>query len=297
MHLFVINPNAGNGNGLQVWSSIERECKQNSIPYAAYISVSSDEAVERVKAHLEQYPRSAIGVIGGDGTIHSLLQTIADMGGVLAVIPSGSGNDTARGFGIPMDPLSAFSMIQQGKIQQADMVHSHGRWTLTALATGFDSAVADAVNRSFYKRWCNRLRLGPLAYLIGIVQTLFTYKPTSMSITIDEEILTYDRIWLAAISNVNSYGGGIRICPEARADDGQLDVCIVHGCSRFTLLRILPTVFSGKHVHLPQVVMKRGRRIHMQPNEAVVTFGDGEYVGVGRFEAQLYPSVIRIFVP
>ncbi|MGZ9585505.1 diacylglycerol/lipid kinase family protein [Paenibacillus marinisediminis] len=297
MNLFIINPRAGNGNGLNVWSLVERECKKQRVPYVAYLSDSPEEAEDRVRTHLEQYPNSVVAVIGGDGTIHRLLSVIEQRSGILAIIPAGSGNDTARGFGIPMDPLGALRVIVQGKIQQVDMLKSHGRWTLTALATGFDSAVADVVNRSFYKRWCNKLRLGQVAYLIGIIHTLFTFKPTSMSIRIDDETITLDRVWLAAISNVNSYGGGIRICPEARADDGLFDMCIVHGCSRMTLLRLLPTVFTGKHVNLSYVTMRRGRRIQVEPISEVITIGDGEPVGVGTFEAQLHPNQISMYVP
>ena len=297
MHLFVINPLAGNGNGLAIWSAVERECMQQGMPYAAYISDSPEEAATRVKQHLERYSRSVIAVIGGDGTIHRLLPVIAEHGGVLAVIPAGSGNDTARGFGIPLDPLRALRVIINGKTNQVDLLHSHGVWTLTALATGFDSAVADAVNRSTYKRWCNRLKLGPVAYLIGIAQTLFTYKPASMTIQVDDETYSFERIWLTAISNVSSYGGGIRICPEAKADDGMLDMCIVHGCSRWTLLRLLPTVFTGKHVNLKYVTMKRGRRIQVQPSQSVLTIGDGEPIGAGKFEALLHPRRIDIHVP
>lgn len=299
MHLFVINPRSGNGNGLKVWSMVERECKKQQIAYEAYLSQDAESASVRVKQHLSQYEHAVIVVIGGDGTIHQLLPIIVQHGGILAVIPAGSGNDTARGFGIPMNPLRALRTIMNGNIKHVDMMqsHEHGEWTLTALATGFDSAVADVVNRSFYKRWCNRLKLGSVAYLIGIIHTLFTFKPTTMTVHIDDETFTYDRIWLAAISNVNSYGGGIRICPEARADDGLLDICLVHGCNRFTLLRLLPTVFTGKHVHLPQVVLKRGKKIRVQPGHSVLTIGDGEPVGSGMFEAELHPKHIRMCVP
>lgn len=299
MHLFVINPRSGNGNGLKVWSMVESECKKQGIVYKAYVSQDAATAAERVQQHLSQFANAIVVIIGGDGTIHQLLPTIVEHGGILAVIPAGSGNDTARGFGIPKDPIGALRTVMIGKIQPVDMMRSHeqGEWTLTALATGFDSAVADAVNRSFYKRWCNRLKLGSVAYLIGIIHTLFTFKPTTMTVHIDDSTYTYDRIWLAAISNVNSYGGGIRICPEARADDGLLDICLVHGCNRLTLLRLLPTVFTGKHVHLPQVVLKRGKKVSIQPAHSVLTIGDGEPVGRGRFEAQLHPDHIRMCVP
>lgn len=299
MHLFVINPHSGNGNGLKVWSRVERECINKELDYVAYLSQDARSAAERVKQHLTQYTHAIVVIIGGDGTIHQLLPVIVEYGGILAVIPAGSGNDTARGFGIPMDPVNALRTALKGNIRSVDMMQSHeqGEWTLTALATGFDSAVADAVNRSFYKRWCNRLKLGPVAYLIGIVHTLFTFKPTTMTVHIDDSTYTYDRIWLAAISNVNSYGGGIRICPEARADDGLLDICLVHGCSKWTLLRLLPTVFTGKHVHLPQVVLKRGKKISIQPAHDVLTIGDGEPIGSGRFEAKLLPEHIRMCIP
>lgn len=297
LNLFVINRHAGNGNGQHVWTDIEPRYRKLGIPYAACVSTTPEQAEEQVKAHLVTYPYADVIVIGGDGTIHRMLPLLAGTHATLGIIPAGSGNDTARGFGIPSEPIGALEVMLAGERRLIDLIKAHDRWTLTAIANGFDAAVADIVNRSVYKRWCNLLKIGPVAYLIGIIHMLFTYRPTNVEINIDGEKSQYRNVWLTAISNVNSYGGGIRICPAARADDGKLDICIVHNCSRFTFIRLLPTVFSGKHVKLRYVAMKRGSIIDVKSSQSIVSIGDGERIGTTPFTACIHPGKLNIYAP
>ncbi len=298
MNMFVINGSAGNGNALRVWKKIEPKYRQSKQPYAVCLSTSPEEAEERVKQHLEQYPNCSIIVVGGDGTIHRMLPLLASTEAALGIIPAGSGNDTARGFKLPLEPDEALKVILKANTRSVDLLHAYGTWTLTALATGFDAEVAHVVDTSWYKPWCNRLGLGSIAYLLGIVQMLIRYKPVDAVIEVDGESQHYKRVWLSAVANTSTYGGGIRICPQARSDDGQFDLCVVHRASRIKLILLLPTVLFGKHTKLRRYVeMRRGRSARIEPIHAQLTIGDGELVGRTPYTAELHAGKLRLHIP
>ncbi|MBN3524695.1 diacylglycerol/lipid kinase family protein [Paenibacillus apiarius] len=295
--LFVVNRNAGHGKGLRVWREIEARLQRFGTSYTACVTATSEEAEMRVRMHIDRHPRTSVIVIGGDGTIHRLLPLLTGTEVALGVIPAGSGNDTARGFHLPTEPLSALNIILHGRRRIVDLIQLNGEWTLTALATGFDADVAETVNRSCYKRWCNRLGLGSAAYLIGAAETLSRFKPADANVRVNGIERRYKDVWLTAIANVPSYGGGIRICPQAMPDDGELDICIVHGCNRRTLLRLFPTVLTGKHVELPYVTMLRGQEVHIESSIPRITYGDGERSGMTPLQAVIAPGRLQLLVP
>lgn len=297
MYLFVINPRSGGGAGQRSWLRIERLLKERAAEYEALHTESASSAGSDVMQALSRRERwSACVVIGGDGTIHSVLEALRTLGVPLGIVPAGSGNDTARAFGIPLEPKAALGAALDGIRVPADLLAGNG-YTLTAVASGFDAQVAENVNTSRYKRVCNALHAGRLAYLIGILHTLITFKPCRASIVCDGQEHTFEDVWLASVCNLPSYGGGLLIAPQARPDDGRLDVCIVHGCSRMQLLRLFPTVLKGSHVSLPFVTMLRGTSAAVSFERERPAIGDGESLGRGALAVRCEPGALTVLAP
>ncbi|OAB36827.1 lipid kinase [Paenibacillus macquariensis subsp. defensor] len=298
MYLFVINKKSGNGNGFRTWLKVRSILQSRQIPYRYIFTENSDQAVRLLTETLQQpQPWQAVAIIGGDGTIHSILPILQETGIPLAVIPAGSGNDTARSFGIPFDTVGALNVLLTGHSQAIDLISTSGTLTLTALAIGFDAQVAENVNRSTYKKWCNTLRAGRVAYIIGILHTLLTFRPGRASVACDNDTTTYESTWMTAISNVPSYGGGFKIAPQALPNDGQLDICVVHGCTRLQLLRLFPRVLTGNHVTLPFVTMLRGRVISINNEHPRLALGDGENIPHLSYNSILCPSALQMMLP
>ncbi|MFF2483154.1 diacylglycerol/lipid kinase family protein [Paenibacillus sp. NPDC058071] len=328
MLLFAVNPSAGNGRGKRAWSIVEAELNRRSIAYEAIILNNMENAYKEMSDRLEKLgPQGtgkldAIAVIGGDGTLHGLLPLFVGSGVPVGIIPAGSGNDTARHFRIPHKPLAALRKLLDGRAVPIDLIRTKLKlpsassqadqdelqrpsFTITAVAAGFDSAIAAAVDRSFYKSWCNRLGIGSFAYVIGVLQTLFAYRPTAIEVTIDGVMQRFERSWLSAIASTSSYGGGLRICPEANAADGKLDICIVHSCSTLQLLFLLPTLLLGAHTKLRYVTMLQGASVRLRPvpvksgkgeaslNHPIEAYGDGERLGEVPLESVVLPSSLR----
>lgn len=295
VYLFIINPRAGGGAGSKVWQRAERLLKSRGTPYRSLFTASAEEAGAQImEALAERTDWAAAVVVGGDGTVHSALPALRASGVPLGVIPAGSGNDTARGFRIPREPEAAVELALAATPVPADLLAGGGGCSLTAIASGFDAAVAENVNASLYKRLCNAVKAGRLAYLIGVIHTLITYRTSRVTVTCDGQEQTYDNAWLVAVCGLPSYGGGLPICPQASADDGLLDVCVVHGCGRLRLLRLLPRLLRGSHVTLPYVAMLRGRSVTAAFAEPRPVIGDGERLGAQPLAVRCEPAALRV---
>lgn len=295
MYLFVINEHSGGGGGRHIWDYIERILVQRGISYQYIFSKSAEEAQSFLSTRLKSKDRyKAVGVVGGDGTVHSILPALRGTGVPFSVIPAGSGNDTARGLNIPKHTLAALEVLLSGTPSLTDLITIPGHSTLTALAIGFDAEVAHNVNNSFYKKVCNFLRMGRVAYIIGVIHTLIKFQPAKLTVTIDKDVHIYDSAWMTSINNVTSYGGGLMICPQAITDDGLLDICIVHDCSRFKLLFLFPLVLTGKHVDLPYVTIKRGTHISVHSEATRLVIGDGELIATTPISASVETGALLV---
>ncbi|CAM3103760.1 diacylglycerol kinase family protein [Paenibacillus sediminis] len=298
MYLFVVNKKSANGGGYRTWKQIETMLKHRRIPYKLIYTESPDQAQALVTEMLS-LPEEwrAVAVIGGDGTIHSVLPALRGQTIPLAVIPAGSGNDTARAFHIPFKPADSLDVMLNGTARQIDLISTSGDPTVTALAIGFDAEIAHTVNNRWYKKFCNMLRIGSVAYIIGLLELLVTFKPAKVTLSIDGETKEYDDTWMTAVSNIPSYGGGMRICPQAQSNDGILDICIVHRCTRLQLFRMFPTVLSGQHVNLPFVTMLRGRTVTVQSERPFLGIGDGELVTTTPLTASVDEGALFVLCP
>ncbi|WP_169306736.1 diacylglycerol/lipid kinase family protein [Cohnella pontilimi] len=295
MILFVVNLRSGNGRGERVWRTVENELNRRNITFAKIVGASSEEALRQAEDIIRNQPVRAVAAVGGDGTLHSILPLAIEYNLPIGVIPCGSGNDTALAFRLPKDPVAALDVLLAGDAQPADYMKtwrddSDSHPSLISVAIGLDGAVAEDVNGSRYKKWCNRLGAGPLAYIIGLIRMLAVYRPQTMTITIDGVRREIPNAWLTAVANLPTYGGGLKICPDARSDDGLLHVCVVHDCTVLQLLRVFPTVLRGSHVRSRFVTMLSGQEVTVEAPEPLLAYGDGEPAGTTPLRAEIVPG-------
>lgn len=302
MILFVVNENSGNGRGKKIWAKVEARLRDDGAEYVKIATESESEAVTLVGERLKRGKLKAVAVVGGDGTLHGLLPVLAGSGIPLGLIPSGSGNDTSRSLSIPNDPIKALAILLEGRTRRIDLLETsttRGRrqLTLTAVAIGLDATVAADVNRSGYKKWCNKLGIGSLAYVIGLLRALARFRSRPIKVTIDGTVHEFRRGWLSAVSNVSSYGGGLKICPNALPDDGHLHVCIVHDCSVPRILYLFPTVLAGKHIRQKRfVTILSGTSVTVETPSSMLAFGDGEPSGETPISAAIRPRQLDFLI-
>jgi diacylglycerol kinase (ATP) len=275
LFIFVVNKNSGKGNALKVLGEVELLLQSKKMDYQVLITESREDVLQ-LRTLLKNVHTKISGVIalGGDGTSQEVINQLVGTEYPFSVIPTGSGNDFARARGIDRNLKREVERIIGGRQEKVDLMKVNNRYCLTVIGLGFDGMVAQVTNQMRFKKW-----FGSLAYILSVLKVLRTYKPSSVRLTIDGEYIHYDKVWLIAIANYPYYGGGMKICPYATSQDGLVDICIVHGLSRWKLLLLFPSVFKGGHVKQKGVNMIQGREIIVNSGKPLITHGDGEIIG------------------
>ena len=254
---------------------------------------SAAETSQLIRTALE-VGTDAVAVVGGDGTISLAAQQLAGTGVPLGVIPTGTGNDFAAHLGIPqLEPERAADVIAARSARTVDLARvSRPDGTTqvytTVLASGFDSAVNDRANRMRWPR-------GDSRYTVALLLEFVFLKPLPFTMHVDDERVEGPFV-LAAVGNTRTYGGGIPICPHARADDGLLDITIVRPRGRLHLLRLLPTVYRGTHVELAEVETYRGRTVRLEA-PGVTAYADGDPIAALPITVDAEPGALIVFAP
>ncbi|WP_066396892.1 diacylglycerol/lipid kinase family protein [Cytobacillus eiseniae] len=287
---FIINPQAKNGYCQKVWSKIEQLLLEKGISYEAFFTNYRGHAKEiaRKLAEKEEGRKTLIIAVGGDGTMHEVVNGAASFQHVnLSYIPGGSGNDFSRGFGIPKDPVAALNQLLNkedleatltdlGKVSKKD---GEAIYFINNMGVGLDASIAREVNESKIKGYLNRLSLGKLAYVYFLLKNLVTFKKSAMEIVIDGKLSTYENAWFVSVSNQPFYGGGMKISPNASPFDDQLNITVVHKISRLKILFVFITVFWGGHVAFKGVEAFTGKEIRISSLHPLPVHADGEDIG------------------
>ena len=280
MWLVLSNPTSGGGAGQRYRELTLELLKERSIPFRDITSSSYTAAQEELRRSLNNQIKGVI-VIGGDGMVHLAVQELALSKTPLALVPAGTGNDFARTLGLNLEkPLESLKVALLRSPEAVDLGVVNDRFFAEILSTGFDSIVNERAN-SF-----QRIK-GRMKYNIAILLVLSTFKPKTYRFRIDG--ITFEsKAMLIAVSNGQSYGGGMRITPDASIDDAQFDVMILGPVSRFEFLRVFPKVFSGKHVSHPAVKILKGKEVEIHSD--AIAYADGERIGDLPIRARVAPQ-------
>jgi YegS/Rv2252/BmrU family lipid kinase len=237
---------------------------------------------------------------GGDGTINEVVNGILQGGSekLLGVIPIGSGNDFAKMLNLkPFKIKLALESIKKRKVVTSDVgliqfLTSDGklgeRFFINGVGIGFDATAADE------SRKIKHLRGIPL-YLLALLKTLSKYESLEMEVYIDGKLIK-DQIFLIAIGNGASTGGGFLLTPHAKIDDALLDVCVVNDLSILRVFQVLPTVLKGKHIDYPEVRMFKAKEIEIRSNSNLTMHADGEIIGTSLrwIKISIIPSAVEV---
>jgi diacylglycerol kinase (ATP) len=244
-------------------------------------------------------------VAGGDGSLAEVATGLlrAQLGhyAELAVLPMGTGCDFARTLGIPRDPVAALEVLRTGKARRIDA--GHARYTdpcgapadsyfVNAASFGVSSLVVELAQRS-----ARRLG-GTAAFALATVRALLTYHSARVALRIDGELAGDGQFAVVAAANGRYFGSGMRIAPEARLDDGWLDVVSVAGANGLRLIPKLPRLYRGTLLEDPVVRFSRGRRIEADAAPGAVLIElDGEPVGALPAQIELLPGALSVVGP
>ncbi len=234
-----------------------------------------------------------LAVTGGDGTVNLGVNLCAGTETVLAIVAAGTGNDIARALHLPLhDAKAAAEVIANGVVRTIDVgrhtdVDGIPHWFVGVLGAGFDSVVNERANMWGWPK-------GPMRYNLAIARELPVFKPIPYLIEVDG-VRHSTQAMLVAVGNGPSYGGGMRVCPDASFDDGMFDVLIVHKISTFEFLKVFPKVFSGRHVGHPAVEILRGKEVRLEAS-GIVSYADGERFVALPMSCENVPGALKVLV-
>jgi diacylglycerol kinase (ATP) len=269
VHLKIIyNPAAGRGRARRHVREIEEYLRDRGARVDCEPSTDPDDLV-RIAAESSRAGYDRVVVCGGDGTLNLAVREFDLAKGTLALIPTGSGDDFAKVMGIPRNVRRACDVVINGTVREVDVALANNIRYLGVAGLGFDSEVADFANRNV------KFLRGSAVYLYAILRVLPRFTPRPVEIR-TENGTRQEEIMFAAVGNTRQYGGGIRITPDAKVDDGLLDICIVHRSTRMELLKTLPKAYTGAHCKSSFVEMGRGRAFHFASETAMAVYADGE---------------------
>ncbi|GAA2060060.1 diacylglycerol kinase [Williamsia deligens] len=248
----------------------------------------------RVAAEAVAGDADALVVIGGDGTIAGALASACGTSMPVGVIPAGTGNDHARALAVPVgDPDAAADIIAAGHTRAVDLAAlqagSESMVFGTVAAIGLDAAVTE---RAVAMRWPR----GQARYPLAAVAEIARLRPHPVEVTVDDEVLRLDAV-MVAVGNTPTYGGGMRVCPDAQIDDGLLDVTVVAHTSRSRLLRLFPTIYRGTHVRHRGVHTRRSRSVSVRSADPLPVSADGEILGVTPVTIDIRSRAVEFLVP
>ena len=289
----VVNPTSGKNRGGALGIEVAHRLRAAGHEVLELSDETAAAARDRALGAIAQ-GIDVLAVTGGDGMVNLGVNLCADTKTPLAIIAAGTGNDVARGLGLPVhDPLAAADVITTGLPRQIDAVRhitaaGDTHWYAGVLGAGFDSLVNERANTWPWPK-------GRMRYNLAIARELPLFRAIPYAVTVDG-VRHETAAMLVVVANGQSYGGGMRVCPDAQLDDGLADVMILHDLSTVEFLKVFPKVFSGSHLGHPAVDILRGREITLEA-DGIVAYADGERFAPLPITVEVVPGALTVLAP
>jgi YegS/Rv2252/BmrU family lipid kinase len=283
----IVNPRAGGGRAGKRLPGVEAALRARGIRFRVERTASIEHARELARGARDAGEVAA--AMGGDGLTGAVAGELRGTDGVLAVVPGGRGNDFARKLGIPQDAEAAVEVIAAGSTRIVDVADADGRAYLGIASAGLDSDVQVIANRT-------RLDLGNAVYLYGTLRALRGWRPATWTVTLDGETRRF-RGYSVAVANSGMFGGGMRLVPGARLDDGLLDVVLTAESSKAHFLSSIPKVFKGTHVTDAALTFLQAHEVTFAADRPFTAFADGDPIAELPATFKVVPRALRVLAP
>lgn len=285
----IANPRAGHGSNARSLDKLHSLMKRRGLDYELLQTREPGHATELARQWVAAGVRELV-VMGGDGTIGEVIHGVASSGIQLGLISVGTGNDLARTLGLPYNNVEAsLEIILSGQPKPMDVGWERDRHFILMLGLGFPALVAHEVNRM---RWLK----GSAAFFAAVYKALHRMEEIPLHIELDDRTLDL-RCTSVLIQNTRYCGGGQLMAPTAEIDDGFLDVLVVHGIGRLSLMLNFPKVYSGRHLEHPAFSMYRSRSVRITSDEPLQKLFDGDLCGTTPLEARVLQRTVEVIVP
>ncbi|WP_339178818.1 YegS/Rv2252/BmrU family lipid kinase [Oceanobacillus sp. FSL W7-1293] len=282
MYLLIVNPHAGNGRAKQAFERIQKMESFHSIEQKTLFTDAPGEGKVIAANYSKDRRIKHVIVIGGDGTMHEVMNGWVNQEVPISFIPAGSGNDFARGTGQNQKAENQWQKIisnpdryiyWNGRVQ---LDNNENKRFINSIGVGIDAITTEKANKSRLKGWLNRLRLGKLIYLIALIRVIWSFQPMDIRLKYDGKVRTLKNVWLISAANHPYCGGGLKVVPHAAMHQEYLSILIVHQISRKKILLLFLLIIFGLHRFLKEVELFRTKELVIEADSTVRYQADGE---------------------
>jgi len=309
--LLIVNPVAGRGRVQKHWPRVENALRKAGIDFDAVTTQAPYQATEIAAQAPQKY--STVVCIGGDGTNNEIVNGLMRASGEgetisVGVVPLGNGDDFAKMIppeaplgGRPFSWQDAVRKITRGETKLLDVGRirvgparlgggGNSHYFANGMSIGFSAQGAFNTTRT------PRIFKGLTAYIVTALWTLLNYPSPTVRIQLDDKPPFEQLTAGTMVMNGRSMGNGFWVTPDARADDGWLDVLVFDALDRVGILRILPKLIKGTHLNEPVLRLYQARRVVIESSHPMIVETDGEipYQNADRLEAVVLPKKLRV---
>lgn len=285
---FIVNPKANRGKVKKKVVTIEKLLTEREIEYVIHYTTAKGVATELAKEYSKE-PDSVVVAVGGDGTVNEVLNGLDVTNAKFGIIPSGSGNDFITAAGIPTDPEKALDLILYGEAKPTDFMVCGGVRGINIIGTGID---VDILKR------CRTFKIlkGKLQYLVSLIISLLKFEFYKFFIEENGEKVEKEGL-IVAVGNGSQFGGGIKMCPKAEIDDGELDYVLAGKLKKSKIPGAFIKLMQGKILEQDFTTFKRCERVKIEFEKPVTIQIDGELYDNIDFDVSIVKGGINVFRP
>ena len=309
--LLIINHAAAKAR--RVWPTIKKQLDAAGVDYQAYQTKAPGDATTRTRAALKSGIESIV-VVGGDGTLSEVaegffefnddldvLPAAINPSATLSILPAGTGDDFARGLYGRRAPLQEWieTVISNVPARQSDVLYGRCNGyekpficlNASTMGIGGETAGRVASQGKFMRNFSGEFR-----FVFAAVGALAAWRERRVIVTVDGRTVADGPMNLVAVANALYAGGGMMLSPEAKIDDGKLDVITASGLSRANVVTELSRVHTGGHVNNPKVTITQGTIVRIDTlllQDAMPLEADGNVRGVTPVQFQVLPGALR----
>lgn len=295
--ILLTNPLAGSSGNTPLWLEVARRRLGEQLGrWSEWVVRPGDDIVALVREAREQ--TDLLMVAGGDGTVRAAAEGLMGSEVPLAILPTGTVNVLARELGISVtNPEQAVDVCLGESARRIDLGLCNDRPFLLVCSGGIDSATVSQVNLDL------KNAVGATAYAFAAISALATFTPPRVRLSIDDKPMVPRDVFLVAIGNTSLYGGDLRLLPNARIDDGLLDLILFTAPALPAAVRnaaFLPQmadIVLGRQEQNENIQLRQGRRILLETDPPIPLQMDGDLAGTTPALLTLAPQALLVKAP
>ena len=294
----IANPTSGNGNFSNNWKLIKQYLTARNFTYSYAFTQFSKHEIELTHTSIQNGYKNII-IVGGDGTLHHVVNGIMTQRYIkssditIGIIPSGTGNDWIKTYGIPNNIEKAIDIIHQKKTVLQDIgvlktLHKNVTYFNNVAGLGYDGYVVNKLN--------SLKKFGAISYLLAGIYGLLFYKKSKFEIIFDNKSIE-EKCLMTIIGICKFSGGGMQFTKETNPSDGLFDITIIKNLKFLEVVFNLPKLYSGNIVHHKKVATYKTKEISITPehNDTFIQ-ADGELIGTEKVTAKIIEKAINFVV-